>query len=97
MAKKLRPRYLGMASQTQRYHQLWIVVARLAVVNCNRPFATLQGRAARYGTAIPVSRQDLFAVTAEVFIVLTPQRVAGRTKPEGENLIVSARAANRAL
>ena len=91
------PRNLGMTGKTKGNHQFWVAISRLAVVDCNRPLPSLQRGAARNGTPIPVTGQHRFPLSTEVFFVLPFQRVASRTKSQGENFIIPAGAADRPL
>ena len=92
-----RSRHLGVTSKTKGNHQLRVTVSRFAVVDCNRALPSLQCGAARNGTPIAVAGQHCFPLAAEVFLILPFQRVASRTETQGENLIVSAGAADGPL
>ena len=93
----LGPRHLGMTGETEGNHQLWVVVPRLPVVDCNRPLPSLQRGTARNGTPIAVASQYRFPLPTKVFFILPFQRVASRTAAQSENLIVSTWAAYRTL
>ena len=67
------------------------------MVHSDGALSSLECGTARHCTPLPVASQDLFPMAAEVFFILPFQRVAGRTDPQGENLIVPAGAANRLL
>ena len=96
-AEKLSSGHLGMAGQAKGNHQLRVTVARLAMMYSNGPLSTLESRAARHGTAVAVTRENFFSVTAEVFLILPFQGITGRTEAQGENSIVPAGTTNRPL
>ncbi len=75
------PRHLGMTGQTKRNHRRGVIVPRLAMVNRDRPLASLQCRTAEHATSVTIALQNFFAMTTKVGFILALKRVAGSTKP----------------
>jgi hypothetical protein len=94
---ELRPRDLRVAGETEREHQLRIVVARHTMVDCDRPFSTLNSCAARHRATIAVEGEHYFPVATEVFGVLSLQRVAGRAKALSQDVLPAAGTMHNAL
>ena len=74
--------------QAQRDHQVEKRLTRLTMMNDNRQIAASRGSA--YAATIPITNQNRFAQPAEVFLILPPERVAGRTEAQGEDLLIPA-------
>lgn len=82
---------------TERDHPLRIADARPAMMNRDRPLTTFERRAARNAASVSIPRENFFAMTTEVLLILPLQRVAGRAEAESEDLIPATRTADRAL
>ena len=96
-AKEQRSSDLGMTCQAEGDHPLWIVDARLTMMDGHGPFTAFQRSTFRNAAAVAVPFQNLLPMTAEVFLVLPLQGVAGRADAKGEDLIPAARTADRTL
>lgn len=80
---ELRPRDFRVACKTECEHQFGIVVPRYPMMNGDRALPTLYRCTTRHRAAIAVAGEHDFPVAAEVFRVLSLQRVAGSAKTMG--------------
>jgi len=74
--------------QAQRDHPVEKRLTRHTMINDNPQLAASRGSA--YAAAIPITNQNRFAQPAEVFLILPPERVAGRRVARGKDLLIPA-------
>ena len=86
----LRPVDLRMTSRTESDHQMQQRLARFPMMDSGIGITTNP-------TGVSIALQDLLSQAPEILGILSLQRIAGRTKAQGEDLFIPAGTANCTL